>query len=78
MLFYVFGFSSSLHCVGGGDKQCSAEQGDVKFSNLRNSCFMGIFMLQYLDKKKKFQIHHLILRNKHGQKAFNEGGCPTD
>lgn len=42
-----------LHCVGGGDKQCNAEREDVKFSNLRNSCFMGILMLQYLDKKKK-------------------------
>lgn len=45
-----------LHCVGGRDKQCNAEQGDVKFSSLRNSCFMGLLMLQYLDKKKKFKF----------------------
>lgn len=52
MLFYMFGFSPPLHCVSGGDKQCNAEEGDIKLYSLSTRCFMELLMLQYLDKRK--------------------------
>lgn len=70
--YFTFGFSSPFHCLDGGHKQCNAEEGDV-----RNSCFMGLLIWQYVNEKKK-KVHHLILKNKHVHKFFKEGGCPTD
>lgn len=39
----MFGFSSPLHCVGGGDKQCNAKEGDVKLFQPKKLLLRGDF-----------------------------------
>lgn len=39
----MFGFSSPLHCVGGGDKQCNAKEGEVKIFQPKKQLFHGAF-----------------------------------
>lgn len=53
VLFYMFGFSSPLHCLGGGDKQCNADKRKVRLFRPKKQLLNGAFNVAVSGLKKK-------------------------